>query len=83
MYDYFVGDWGCSWWHRNEEFEAFNGPEAQGSVWAQRYQRPARVLRHRLFNESDGDFRFLVVKTPRQGDATRLFWGNIAQPQTT
>ena len=32
---------------------------------------PARVP-HRLFNESDADFRFLVVKTPRQADATRL-----------
>lgn len=32
---------------------------------------PAR-LPHRLFNESDADFRFLVVKTSRQADATRL-----------
>jgi len=32
---------------------------------------PARIP-HRLFNESDADFRFLVVKTPRQADATRL-----------
>jgi len=32
---------------------------------------PARVP-HRLFNEGDADFRFLVVKTPRQADATRL-----------
>ena len=32
---------------------------------------PARIP-HRLFNESDSDFRFLVVKTPRQADATRL-----------
>ena len=32
---------------------------------------PARVP-HRLFNESDADFRFLVVKTPRQTDTTRL-----------
>ena len=32
---------------------------------------PARIP-HRLFNESDADFRFLVVKTPRQAAATRL-----------
>ncbi|MFH0916655.1 MAG: cupin domain-containing protein [bacterium] len=32
---------------------------------------PARIP-HRLFNEGDSDFRFLVVKTPRQADATRL-----------
>lgn len=32
---------------------------------------PARSP-HRLFNESDADFRFLVVKTPRQADGTRL-----------
>lgn len=32
---------------------------------------PARVP-HRLFNESDADFRFLVVKTPRQADPTKL-----------
>jgi mannose-6-phosphate isomerase-like protein (cupin superfamily) len=32
---------------------------------------PARIP-HRLFNESDADFRFLVVKTPGQADATRL-----------
>lgn len=32
---------------------------------------PARVP-HRLFNESAADFRFLVVKTPRQEDATKL-----------
>ena len=31
---------------------------------------PARVP-HRLFNESDADFRFLVVKAPRQSDPTR------------
>ena len=34
-------------------------------------ESPARIP-HRLFNESDADFRFLVVKTPRQTDATRL-----------
>ncbi|MBN1319902.1 MAG: cupin domain-containing protein [Thermoleophilia bacterium] len=34
-------------------------------------ESPARIP-HRLFNESDADFRFLVVKTPRQADATRL-----------
>jgi len=27
---------------------------------------------HRLFNESDGDFRFLVVKTPRPNRATKV-----------
>lgn len=32
---------------------------------------PARVP-HRLFNEGDDDFRFLVVKTPRQADPTRM-----------
>lgn len=32
---------------------------------------PARIP-HRLFNESDADFRVLVVKTPRQADAARL-----------
>ncbi len=25
-YDHFVGNYGGSWWHQNEEFEAFNGP---------------------------------------------------------
>ncbi len=25
-YDHFVGNYGSSWWHQNEEFEAFNGP---------------------------------------------------------
>lgn len=34
-------------------------------------ESPARIP-HRLFNESDADFRFLVVKTPRQADVTRL-----------
>lgn len=34
-------------------------------------ESPARIS-HRLFNESDADFRFLVVKTLRQTDATRL-----------
>lgn len=34
-------------------------------------ESPARIP-HRLFNESDADFRFLVVKTPRQTDPTRL-----------
>lgn len=24
-YDHFVGNYGSSWWHQNEEFEAFNG----------------------------------------------------------
>lgn len=32
---------------------------------------PARIP-HRLNNESDDVFRFLVVKTPRQADETRL-----------
>jgi len=27
---------------------------------------------HRLYNESDGDFRFLVVKTPRPRRATKV-----------
>jgi mannose-6-phosphate isomerase-like protein (cupin superfamily) len=27
---------------------------------------------HRLFNQSDGDFRFLVVKTPRPTRATKV-----------
>jgi mannose-6-phosphate isomerase-like protein (cupin superfamily) len=34
-------------------------------------ESPARIP-HRLFNESDGDFRFLVVKTPRQSRATKV-----------
>ena len=34
-------------------------------------ESPARIP-HRLSNESDADFRFLVVKTPRQKDPTRL-----------
>jgi len=25
-YNHFVGNYGGSWWHQNEEFEAFNGP---------------------------------------------------------
>lgn len=25
-YDHFVGNYGSSWWHQNEEFESFNGP---------------------------------------------------------
>jgi len=25
-YDHFVGNYGGSWWHQNEEFQAFNGP---------------------------------------------------------
>ena len=25
-YDHFVGNYGGSWWHQNEEFESFNGP---------------------------------------------------------
>lgn len=25
-YDHFHGNYGSSWWHQNEEFEAFNGP---------------------------------------------------------
>ena len=25
-YDYFVGNYGGSWWHQNKEFESFNGP---------------------------------------------------------
>jgi hydroxylamine reductase len=25
-YEHFVGNYGSSWWHQNEEFEAFNGP---------------------------------------------------------
>jgi len=32
---------------------------------------PARIP-HRLFNESDGVFRFLVVKTPRPTKATKI-----------
>lgn len=26
QYDHFHGNYGSSWWHQNEEFEAFNGP---------------------------------------------------------
>jgi hydroxylamine reductase len=26
QYDHFVGNYGGSWWHQNEEFESFNGP---------------------------------------------------------
>jgi hydroxylamine reductase len=26
MYDHFVGNYGSSWWHQNNEFESFNGP---------------------------------------------------------
>ncbi|OPZ76134.1 MAG: Hydroxylamine reductase [Actinobacteria bacterium ADurb.Bin444] len=25
-YEHFVGNYGSSWWHQNEEFESFNGP---------------------------------------------------------
>ncbi len=25
-YDHFVGNYGSSWWHQNEDFESFNGP---------------------------------------------------------
>lgn len=25
-YSHFIGNYGSSWWHQNEEFEAFNGP---------------------------------------------------------
>jgi hydroxylamine reductase len=25
-YDHFVGNYGSSWWHQNEEFDTFNGP---------------------------------------------------------
>lgn len=25
-YDHFVGNYGSSWWHQNEDFETFNGP---------------------------------------------------------
>ncbi|MBN2332218.1 MAG: hydroxylamine reductase [Deltaproteobacteria bacterium] len=25
-YDHFVGNYGSSWWHQNQEFESFNGP---------------------------------------------------------
>lgn len=32
---------------------------------------PAKI-RHRLWNEGEETFRFLVVKTPRQTDETRL-----------
>ena len=32
---------------------------------------PARIP-HRLFNETEATFRFLVVKTPSQKEATRL-----------
>lgn len=32
---------------------------------------PAEIP-HRLFNESDGDFRLLVVKTPRPTRATKV-----------
>ena len=32
---------------------------------------PARIP-HRLLNEGDGDFRFLVVKTPRPTRATKV-----------
>ena len=34
-------------------------------------ESPVRIP-HRLLNESDGVFRFLVVKTPRPTESTRL-----------
>jgi len=41
-------------------------------VTADRFiESPARIP-HRLINESDSIFRFLVVKTPRPKDKTRL-----------
>jgi len=47
------------------------GEETQEVGAAMLVESPARIP-HRLFNESDADFRFLVVKTPRQADPTRL-----------
>jgi mannose-6-phosphate isomerase-like protein (cupin superfamily) len=34
-------------------------------------ESPARIP-HRLMNEAEGVFRFLVVKTPRQSESTRV-----------
>jgi len=47
------------------------GGEQQAVHKDQLIDSPARVP-HRLWNESDAVFRFLVVKTPRQKEKTRL-----------
>jgi mannose-6-phosphate isomerase-like protein (cupin superfamily) len=47
------------------------GDERQSVSTDMLVDSPARIP-HRLLNESDGDFRFLVVKTPRPTRATKV-----------
>lgn len=47
------------------------GPEREPVSADQLIVSPARIP-HRLLNESDGVFRFLVVKTPRPTDSTQF-----------
>ena len=47
------------------------GGEQETVTRDQLIHSPARIP-HRLWNESDGVFRFLVVKTPRQTEKSRL-----------
>lgn len=47
------------------------GGEQQPLASDQMVHSPARIP-HRLLNEGDDAFRFLVVKTPRQIEASRL-----------
>jgi mannose-6-phosphate isomerase-like protein (cupin superfamily) len=47
------------------------GGEQQPLAKDQMVHSPARIP-HRLLNEGEKPFRFLVVKTPRQAEASRL-----------
>lgn len=47
------------------------GDEEETVIKDQMIHSPARIP-HRLWNESDGVFRFLVVKTPRQKEKSRI-----------
>lgn len=47
------------------------GEEQETVTQDQLIHSPARIP-HRLWNEGDGVFRFLVVKTPRQKEKSRL-----------
>ncbi|MGP8336854.1 MAG: cupin domain-containing protein [Methanosarcinaceae archaeon] len=47
------------------------GKEQEEVVADQLIESPARIP-HRLLNKSDSVFRFLVVKTPRPGEKTRV-----------
>lgn len=47
------------------------GDESEGVSKDMLIESPAKIP-HRLLNEGNETFRFLVVKTPRQADATRL-----------